>query len=138
MLPAVLLCRHVPAERSFRLETLTDDLRGLTRLPIDGKRIEQLLPADRLSEVRGNLRSVIDGPAIEIIKVWDLAKPERGVVEERLLMPVRSEGRGGADLVLAIYARLDPHAAGWLPITQELVSVKRVSLVDLAAPVGRS
>ena len=130
LLPAVVLCRYSPGEQSFQLETLSDDMRGLTRLPIDGKRIERLLPPDMLPEVRGNLLGVIAGPAIEIIKVRDLAKPERGAVEERLLMPLRSGGRGAPDLVLVAYARLDPRAAGWLPITQESLAVTRLPVAE--------
>jgi hypothetical protein len=135
-LPAVLPCRYSPVEASFHVETLTDDLRGLTRLPINGKLIDSLLPSDMLPEARARLLSVIEGPALEIIKVSDSAKPERGAVEERLLMPLRSGGRGTPDPILAVCTHLDRRAAGWVPITQEELSVNRVPLFKLELMKG--
>ena len=136
LLPAVLLCRYSAAEASFQIETLTDDLSGLTRLPINGKLIDSLLPPDKLPEAHALLRSVIEGPAFEIIKVSDRARLERGAIEERLLMPLRSRGRGAPDLILMVYTHLDRRAAGWVPITQEELSVKHVPLAELESMKG--
>jgi len=133
MMPAVLLLHHVPADDSFRVETLTDDLTGLTRLRLAGKLIDDVLPTDMVPEVRARLLSVLEGPAVLVIKVGDQANPARGAVEERLLLPLRDTGRGPPDLLLAVYTRLDPHAANWLPITQNALAITRFPLSELIA-----
>jgi hypothetical protein len=133
LMPAVLLLRHVPADDSFRVETLTDDLTGLTRLRLGGKLIDDVLPGDMVPEVRDRLLSVLAGPAVIVIKVGDQAQPTRGAVEERLLLPLRDTGRGRPDLLLAVYTRLDPHAANWLPITQNALSITRFPVSELVA-----
>ena len=132
LMPAVLLLHHVPANGSFRVETLTDDLTGLTRLRLGGKLIDDVLPTDMVPEVRTRLLSVLDGPTVLVIKVGDQADPARGAVEERLLLPLRTGGRGPPDLLLAVYTRLDPHAAHWLPITQNTLSIARFPVAALA------
>jgi len=133
LMPAVLLLHHVPANGSFRVETLTDDLTGLTRLRLGGKLIDDVLPTDMVPDVRARLLSVLDGPAVLVIKVGDQAHPARGVVEERLLLPLRDAGRGRPDLLLAVYTRLDPQATHWLPITQNALSITRLAVSELAA-----
>jgi hypothetical protein len=132
LLPAVLLYRHAPAKGSFRVETLTDDLSGLTRLRVGGKLIEDVLPADLADDVRERFLSVIGGPAAVVVKVADRADPARGAVEERVLLPLRSGGRGAPDLILGAFTRLDPDAAGWLPFTQNVLSVARLPVAELA------
>jgi hypothetical protein len=129
LMPAVLLYRHSPAERSFRVEPLRADLTGLTRLPIDGKLMDEFLPPDMLESVRARLMTVIEGPAVVLVRVGDQANPARGVVEERLMLPMRS-GRK-VDLILAAYSRLDPSAHGWLPITQNELSVVEMPIATL-------
>jgi hypothetical protein len=133
LMPAVLLLHHVPEDESFRVETLTDDLTGLTRLRLGGKLIEDVLPGDMVPEVRDRLLSVLHGPAVIVIKVGDQADPGRGAVEERLLLPLRDTGRGKPDLLLAVYTRLDAHAAHWLPITQNALAITRFPLSELVA-----
>jgi hypothetical protein len=132
LLPAVLLYRHAPAKGSFRIQTLADDLKGLTRLRVGDKLIEDVLPADLADDVRERFLSVIGGPAAVVVKVGDRANPGRGVVEERVLLPLLSGGRGAPDLILGIFTRLDPDAAGWLPFTQNALSVARFPVAELA------
>jgi hypothetical protein len=130
LMPAVLLYRHAPAERSFRVEPLRADLTGLTRLPVGGKLIDEFLPPDMLESVRARLMTVIERPAVVLVRVGDRANPARGVIEERLMLPMRS-GRK-IDLILAAYSRLDPSALGWLPITQNEISVVEMPVATLA------
>jgi len=130
LMPAVLLYHHVPAERSFRIEPLRPDLTGLTRLPLEGKLMDEFLPPDMLESVRARLMSVIGAPAVMLVRVGDRANPARGVVEERLMLPMRT-GRT-VDRILAAYSRLDPSAHGWLPITQNELSVVELPVATLA------
>lgn len=133
-MPAVLLARRAPQEGALRIQTLTPDLKGLTRLKLDGKRITDVLPPNMAADVNERLLSVLDGPTAIVVKVADGANPARGAVEERLLLPLRGSGRGAPDMLMATFVRLDPNAAGWLPITQTQLAITRFPVATLAAP----